>query len=118
MNLMVILLNGGWMPLSISVAHDLSPNISVNDLVIGTRFGTSKDMLLDPEGIRLAWLSDRFLTPNWFPLRYAFSLGDVLIGLGAYWFLSTNHEGRNAPFLMVFRRIRATSMSLREDKKS
>lgn len=106
------------MPLSISVAHDLTPNTSLNDLMIGTRFGTSKDMLFDPDKIRLAWLSDHFLTPNWFPLRYAYSPGDVMIGLGAFWFISTNHDKRNAPFLTAFKRIRATSMSLREDKNS
>jgi len=85
LNLLVILANGGWMPISPTVAGRLVPAGSSYTLKTGDRFGTSKDVLLEPSDTRFVWLSDRFNLPPWFPWQYAFSFGDILIALGAFW---------------------------------
>ncbi len=87
LNLTVITLNGGLMPITPETANWIyfgAPNMP---LVIGERVGTGKDILLAASSTRLAWLSDCLLLPAWFPCRMAFSPGDVLIAIGAFWFL-------------------------------
>jgi len=44
----------------------------------------------------LPWLGDVFATPGWLPLANVFSIGDVLIALGATWLV---HAGARAPVL-------------------
>ncbi len=87
LNLTVILLNHGWMPISTDVLARLRPDLSPLNMPVGERFGTSKDFVRLPADIRLIWLSDCFVTPSWFPLRAAFSPGDIFIALGAWIFL-------------------------------
>jgi hypothetical protein len=82
-NLLVIALNGGFMPISPQTAGRLlGPQAAT--LEAGGRFGW-KDILLLPEQTRLACLSDRFLPPEGFFYQVAFSFGDVLIAAGAFW---------------------------------
>ena len=85
MNLSVILANGGLMPISPQTIHRLAPEIPADAWDIGARFGNTKDIILAPEQTRLEWFADRFVAPAWFPQRVAFSLGDVLIAVGAFW---------------------------------
>lgn len=85
-NLLVIIANEGWMPVSPQVLADLFPESSAV-AVVGERVGWSKDILLLPAETHLWWLSDRFILPAWFPQRAAFSLGDILIAIGAFWAL-------------------------------
>lgn len=87
LNLLVIVLNGGLMPTSPETLAKLRQDSSVAPWPIGSRVGGSKDVLLPTAKMRLPWLSDRFLLPAWFPFQAAFSLGDILIALGAFWFL-------------------------------
>ncbi|MDD5369820.1 MAG: DUF5317 domain-containing protein [Anaerolineaceae bacterium] len=86
-NLLVISLNGGWMPISPDTVRQLVPNAPRSIFQAGHRFGSSKDWVIDRSVTPLAWLSDRWVTPDWFPIHAAFSFGDVLIGLGAFLFL-------------------------------
>jgi hypothetical protein len=87
MNLLIVLFNQGLMPISPENASRLVPQISPTDWQAGERFILGKDIVL-PEAItRFAFLSDRFLLPGWFPFQAAFSLGDILIALGAFWLL-------------------------------
>jgi hypothetical protein len=90
LNLMVIALNGGFMPISPHTAAGLVSTQAAADLEAGQRFG-AKDMLLHPGQTRFEWLADRFLTPAGFPYRAAFSLGDVFIAIGAFLLLA--HPG-------------------------
>lgn len=86
-NLLVMALNGGFMPISPAVASHLVPPGSLDNWVIGGRFGW-KDILLLPENTHLAILSDRFLPPEGFSYQVAFSLGDVLVAAGAFWLMA------------------------------
>jgi len=88
LNLLVISVNGGLMPLSTTTASYLIPEQVLSNLKIGSRFGFSKDVLLAPEAIIFPWLSDRFVPPTWIPYRFIFSFGDILIAIGAFWLLA------------------------------
>jgi len=83
-NLAVILPNGGWMPITPKTASQIYPDSPPSSWKIGARLGTGKDIVLRPKDIRLEWLSDRFVLP--ISPKAAFSLGDILIAVGAFWF--------------------------------
>lgn len=87
LNLAVMAANGGFMPVSPQTASHLVSKDSLLDIQPGSRIGT-KDILLYPQDTHFEWLSDRFLPPIWSPYQVAFSLGDVLIALGAFWLLA------------------------------
>ncbi|MBN1148379.1 MAG: DUF5317 domain-containing protein [Anaerolineales bacterium] len=86
LNLLVIVANGGLMPISPEVAHQLVPTRPVDAWETGVRFGWSKDILLAKTDTFLWWLSDCLVSPPWFLSRVAFSPGDVLVAIGAFWF--------------------------------
>ncbi|MFN8487140.1 MAG: DUF5317 domain-containing protein [Caldilineaceae bacterium] len=96
LNLLVIVLNGGLMPVSPATLAQISPSSSTLHWSVGRRVGISKDILLPPAKTRLAWLSDRFLLPAWFPYQGAFSLGDIFIAGGAFWLLWSAGRSRKA----------------------
>ena len=99
LNLVVIILNGGMMPITPETMTQLAPpgTPAIEMFPPGTRLGTTKDIVLYREDTRLWWLSDVFLFPEWFPLRFAYSVGDALIALGIIWLLwqagGTTREG-------------------------
>ena len=96
LNLIVILANGGWMPISPHTASSLI-NADVSGFVsLGSRFG-QKDVLLAPWDTKLEFLADRFLLPAGFPYRVAFSLGDMFIGFGVFWLLVNPYAKTKAP---------------------
>jgi hypothetical protein len=99
LNLAVISLNSGWMPISPETLHQLVPNAPANTFQAGHRFGTSKDWVLELSATRLGWLSDRLVTPAWFPIHAAYSYGDILIGIGAFlllWSMGAPSESVNS----------------------
>jgi len=83
----VILLNGGWMPVSPQTAQKILPVSSTEILEIGERVGYSKDILLLPEETSLWFLSDRLTLPGWINYKAAFSVGDLFIFFGVIWLL-------------------------------
>ena len=87
LNLLVIVLNGGLMPIYPETVLQLYPNASINQIQTGERLGSSKDIILNKEDAHFGWLGDRFLTPTFLSSRYAFSLGDALISIGIFWTL-------------------------------
>ncbi len=87
LNLFVICLNGGLMPIAPETVYRLVPGLESIPYELGSRLGWTKDRLLPAEQTILPWLSDRFVTPSPWSTRYAFSVGDVLIAIGAFWLL-------------------------------
>src|SRR5271157_1746358 len=87
LNFVVIVINGGWMPITPQTANLLAGKDVLQFMNPGSRFG-EKDILLLVQNIHLEFLADRFLPPAWFPYKAAFSLGDILISMGAFWLLA------------------------------
>ena len=83
LNLLVILLNGGLMPVCPQIVAELLPDASPDILQVGQRLG--KNVVLSPSAMRMSWLSDCLLLPTWFPARKALSMGDVFIAAGVFW---------------------------------
>lgn len=86
-NILAIVFNGGWMPISPGTVHRILPTLPDDLPLVGQRFGLSKDWIYATDDIHLSWLSDRFTLPNWSPYQVAFSLGDILIAVGALYLL-------------------------------
>jgi hypothetical protein len=84
LNWLVICLNGGLMPISPETVSRLAPEIDPSEIPLGLRLGGSKDIVLPEAQMRLPWLADRMVTPTRWPQRVAFSVGDILVAVGAF----------------------------------
>jgi hypothetical protein len=84
-NLLVISLNGGLMPLMPENAARLISADNPVVLQLGERVGFGKDILLEKANTRLWFLGDIFMLPEVFRYPLAFSIGDILISVGAFW---------------------------------
>ena len=96
LNLLVITLNGGLMPITPETARALYPEVPHSAWQIGSRPGWSKNILLLAQDTRLAWLSDSILLPEWFPWTRALSPGDLFIVLGVFWLLGVERSDKPA----------------------
>lgn len=86
-NLLVIVLNGGLMPVTPELAARLWRDAPTDFIQVGQRLGRGKDIVLLIEQTRLWILSDIFYFELEAPeFRAVFSIGDVLIAVGAFWF--------------------------------
>ncbi len=83
------------MPISPETVMRVYPDVPRELWQVGERLGNGKDIVLLPSETRFWFLSDRFLLPGWLNYRVAFSLGDILIALGAFWLL-WKHGGPQA----------------------
>lgn len=86
-NFLVIALNGGMMPISPKTVLRNIPNPDPGMVELGTRLGTGKDVILAEADTKLWFLSDHLTSPAWLNYPVAFSVGDVIISIGAIWLL-------------------------------
>lgn len=71
MNVVAIVANGGSMPVLPQAMHDAGADY----VTLANSTATAAP--------RLSWLVDRWAAPDWVPLANVFSVGDVVIALGA-----------------------------------
>ena len=81
-NLLVIVANGGLMPITPETLVQINSGSNLAQWPIGAHYGHSKDIILLRAEIRLWALSDVLVIPPPFPRPTAFSLGDLLIAVG------------------------------------
>jgi hypothetical protein len=81
-NLLVIAVNGGFMPITPQTLTQINPGSASDQCLAGFHYGYSKDIVLLREQTRLQALSDTWVIPPPFPWPTAFSIGDALIALG------------------------------------
>ena len=93
LNFLVIAANGGYMP----IAPDNLVRAGMADLaeVLRAKGHVAKSTVLTSE-TRLPFLTDIFLLPTWLPVNYVFSIGDVLIGIGAFILVLQAMQGGNS----------------------
>lgn len=84
-NWLVILANGGYMPITYEALAAAGQLRLASSTATGTIVLSSKDILLPLAETRLAFLADRFVIPPPFPIPGVFSVGDALIGAGLFW---------------------------------
>jgi hypothetical protein len=81
-NLLVILANGGFMPISPETLGRINPGSNPGQFPAGFHYGYSKDVILLRPDTNFWFLSDRLVLPAPFPWPSAFSVGDLLIAVG------------------------------------
>lgn len=91
-NFLVVVLNGGWMPISPDTLRRMLPALPAETMIQSERLLLTKDWIMAEEQTRLAWLSDRITFPG---LTTAFSIGDIFIAVGTFllmWSLSSSEN--------------------------
>lgn len=95
LNLLVISLNNGLMPIRPEILGDPGSG----GWEIGQRYGITKDVVLPLWQTRFWFFSDIFITPNFFPTRFAYSIGDIILSFGVIrFFWSLGGPTRNSDF--------------------
>ncbi len=84
-NFIVITANGGHMPASIDALRAAGRIATVEKLLTD---GVSGNVILMSEQTKLNFLGDIFWLPGWVPWANAFSVGDLLLGVGVIWLLA------------------------------
>ncbi len=84
LNLLVMVANGGFMPVTMEAVE----HAGLTHLALGTepgaRLSATKDIILPAEATRLWVLSDIFVVPPPLPFRTVFSPGDVFLAAGVF----------------------------------
>ncbi len=81
LNLAAMLANGGLMPVEAPAVEAVGKH-QVGDLQIGAHIPGSKNVLLDPQDVRLRELSDILVVPIPRPFTRAISVGDLFVLAG------------------------------------
>jgi hypothetical protein len=83
-NFAVMLLNGGYMPITPEALAQVGHSRNILSPEPGARVRATKDIVLPGDQTTAWWLSDILVLPPPFPIPSVFSLGDVAIALGAF----------------------------------
>lgn len=81
-NLLVIVVNGGFMPITPETLVQINPGSTAEEWPENTHHGYSKDVIQRQENTALWALSDILVVPPPFPRPTAFSIGDLIIAAG------------------------------------
>ena len=87
-NALVILANGGYMPVTYAALVEAGKAHLVSTSTPGALVFGSKDMLLPLASTRFWFLSDILVVPPPFPLSGVMSVGDVLLAVGMFWLIT------------------------------
>jgi hypothetical protein len=91
LNLLVILANGGYMPVSLTALDQTGQAAA-----IAARTSFRRDLPVDAN-TRLPELADIYADPTWLPQPVVASLGDRLLGVGlALWAFASVYAARNS----------------------
>jgi hypothetical protein len=85
LNLVPMLFNGGYMPITQTAMVELHPGTNIADWQIGLVRPGSKDIVVSATDAPFWFLGDVFVVGRQFRLPTAFSLGDLLILIGFGW---------------------------------
>jgi hypothetical protein len=96
-NFLVMILNGGYMPITMQALDQIGHARKVLSTEPGGRVIGTKDIVLPREATIAWWLSDIFVLPPPFPIPSVFSLGDVLIAAGVFWLVQSAMCGLLTP---------------------
>jgi hypothetical protein len=101
LNFLVMVVNGGFMPIAPETLVQIGYDGNAPQLETGYIVGRTKNMVAEPGEARLWFLSDIMVVPKPFPIPTALSLGDVLIVLGLFLFLREFMFMHRAPASLV-----------------
>lgn len=87
LNFLVIVLNGGFMPITPDTLVQIGHDSYAPRLETGYRVALTKNIVMEPGEARLWFLSDILVIPRPFPIPSAVSVGDLLIVVGVFFFL-------------------------------
>ena len=83
-NFAVMLLNGGYMPITPEALAQVGHSRNALSSETGARVRATKDIVLPREATVAWWLADIFVLAPPFPIPSVFSPGDALIAIGAF----------------------------------
>jgi hypothetical protein len=87
LNFLVMVVNGGFMPITPGTLVQIGYDGNASQLETGYIVGRTKNVVAEPGEASLWFLSDVMVIPRPFPIPTALSLGDLLIVLGVFFFL-------------------------------
>jgi len=94
LNLVVMIANGGWMPVTPEAVVKVGFSGLAPSLEPGTRLYSSKNIILPAEQTKLQFLSDIFVLARPFPVPSVFSAGDVVVAAGVWALIQNAMLGR------------------------
>ena len=94
LNFLVMVLNGGFMPITPEALVQTGYDVNARQLETGYLVARSKNIVMGSGEARLWFLSDVLVLPNPFPLPSVMSVGDILIAAGVFYFLYGRMMGK------------------------
>jgi hypothetical protein len=87
LNLLVMVVNGGFMPITPETLVQIGYDGNASQLETGYIVGRTKNVVMAQGEARLWFLSDLVVIPKPFPIPTALSVGDLFIVMGVFFFL-------------------------------